>query len=298
MSSVLLNNLVDQIHSLPTLPTTFSRVNTLIQRPNTGAGDLAEVISDDQVLTARLLKLVNSAFYGFGGKIKTVSNAIMVLGFKSIKSLVLTSSVLDLFKSKDSNPYFDLQSFWIHSLSVAVACRVLAKHMKQDDPEEWFVAGLLHDIGKLVHHQYLSARFATALKLAFERKQHIHEVEKETLGFSHCETGRMLAERWKLPEELLEPIACHHEPETAAKSPLLTAAVHVGDILARALELGKPGDPIVPRLSPEAWNRLNIPPKAVEGILRTIHSQAEEAQQLLLVSVPLVSVKAPTNEKK
>jgi putative nucleotidyltransferase with HDIG domain len=286
METELFKKIVSKIDSLPTLPTTYVRISELIKKPNTSAIDIAEVILDDQVLTARLLKLVNSAFYGFSGKIRTVSGAVIVLGFRSLKELVLGCSVLDLFKEKEANPYFDPISFWKHSLSVAAGCQTLAKYLKYEDPEELFVAGLIHDIGKLVENQYLRSGFISALHHAREIHYPLYQAEAETLGFTHSEIGLHLAMKWKLPENLKETISFHHEPLKAKQYSRLVSVVHVSDILVHALELGNSGNPVVPPVSKEAWDALAIPPSVLEPLMNKLIAHAEETSKLFNPMVP------------
>lgn len=286
METDLFKKIVSKIDSLPTLPTTYVRISELIKRPNTSAIDIAEVILDDQVLTARLLKLVNSAFYGFSGKIRTVSGAVIVLGFRSLKELILGCSVLDLFKEKEANPYFDPIAFWKHSLSVAAGCQTLAKYMKYQDPEELFVAGLLHDIGKLVQNQYLRSGFISALRHASDIHYPLYQAELETMGFTHSEVGLHLAVKWKLPENLKEVICFHHEPNKAKQFSRIASVVHVSDILVHALELGHSGNPVVPPLLKEAWDSLAIPVSLLEPLMNKLIVHAEETSQLFNPMVP------------
>jgi putative nucleotidyltransferase with HDIG domain len=280
MENEQLKKIVSRIDSLPTLPNTYLRISDLIKNSNTSAVDIADVILDDQVLTARLLKLVNSAFYGFSGKIKTVSAAVIVLGFRSLKELVLGCSVLDLFKEKEANPYFDLIAFWKHSLSVAAGCQTLAKYLNYDDPEELFVAGLLHDIGKLIENQYLRAGFIQSLHWAREKHRPIHEAELTIQGFSHCEIGLYLAEKWKLPDNLKEIVSFHHTPEQAKRYLRMVSLVHFADILTHSLELGNSGNPVVPALSKVAWDSLNFSASLIEPVMEKLVIHAEETSQL------------------
>ena len=282
-------NIIREIHSLPTLPTTFTHISRLIRNPTTSAIDIANVIRQDQALTARLLKMVNSAFYGFPSKIRTVSHAIVVLGFQSIKNLVLSCSVMDQFKSREQSALFDQALFWEHALATAMGSRLIAKACHYSDPEEGFVAGLLHDIGKLVHDQYLHARFVQALETARSSRVTIYEAERITLGMTHAETGYLLAEQWKLPDDLMEAIGMHHTPELAKRNPLLTSIVHVADVLCRALEIGNPGDPFVPRLSDIAWKNCNLPVKQIDAVMRQMAVEAMEIKAFLSLTAQSAS---------
>ena len=281
MTNDAIKNIVRKIESLPTLPTTYSRINELMNRPTTCAMDIADVISRDQVLTARLLKLVNSAFYGFSGKIKTVSGAVVVLGFKAIKSLVLSSSVLDLFKEKEANPLFEPVSFWKHSLAVAACSKLIAKYLDYDDPEEFFVAGLLHDIGKIILNQFFKQEFYEVL--VFSRKEKITLVEAEMQKFQAChsDTGLLLCEKWRLPDCVKEAVAYHHSPEAFQNYPLFPSVVHLADILVKSMELGSSGDPFVNMISNHAWTTLNIPLSQLEPIMQKLKIETMDIFNIL-----------------
>lgn len=281
MSSEILKNIIRKVDSLPTLPTTYARISELMRKPTTCALDIADVISRDQVLTARLLKLVNSAFYGFSGRITTVSSAVVVLGFRAIRSLVLSSSVMDLFKEKEANPFLDPVDFWKHSLAVAACSKLISKNIDYDDPEEFFVAGLLHDIGKLIQNQFLKASFLEALSHAEKSRMCLYDAELEKMGLAHSETGLMLCEKWKLPECIREAIFFHHTPQKSNRYPVFAAVVHVSNVIVKSLELGASGDSIVGPFYQEAWEILSFPQSQLEPLMHKLLIETEEIFQIL-----------------
>ena len=160
MSLPDLQKIIAKIDDLPTLPRTVLKITELVNNPKSSAKDLARIITDDQVLTARLLKLVNSSFYGFPQRISTVTNAIVLLGFDAIRSLLLTTSVFDLFAGRNKKSKQDQEKFWDHSLGCAVGAKVIGNYLRYDKIEELFVSGLLHDIGKIVEMLFLPDEFA------------------------------------------------------------------------------------------------------------------------------------------
>ncbi|MFZ3046202.1 MAG: HDOD domain-containing protein, partial [Desulfatirhabdiaceae bacterium] len=159
-----LKKIIDHVHDLPTLPRTVLKISELVNNPKTSAKDLATVITDDQVLTARLLKLVNSSFYAFPQKISTVTGAIVLLGFDSIRNLLLTTSVFDLFTNKHRDHKKLQESLWDHSLGCAIGAKVIGSFIRYEKVEELFVAGLLHDIGKIVEMMFMPDEFFRALE--------------------------------------------------------------------------------------------------------------------------------------
>ncbi|MBN1522681.1 MAG: HDOD domain-containing protein [Candidatus Aureabacteria bacterium] len=273
----VLSSIVKKIDTLPTLPTTFAKINNMIQNPKTSANDISDVVSKDQVLTARLLKLVNSSLYGFPGRITTVSSAVVILGFNALKNLVLSSSVFDLFQVTGKSEVIDLNEFWKHSIACAVASRLIAVQIDYGEPEELFVAGLLHDIGKLVEIQYLQASFMNVIEKTRSSKILIGDAEKEILGFTHSDIGFLLGKKWKLPLSLNEAIACHNDFSQARKFPQLVSAVHLADILVRAKEIGDPGDIYVPVVDASAWDSLGLRLSQIETIMERIEEGVNDA---------------------
>ncbi len=245
------------IINLPTLPTVVAKMIELVDNPKTTASSLGKLISSDQVLTAKLLKLANSAFYAFPRKIGTVNLAIVVLGFDMIKSLALSASVIDRF-SKENDRIFDVMKFWEHSVGCGVAGRVVAAEYGYRVSGEVFTAGLLHDIGKLILREYLNLEFQEIIETVKEKGISFIEAEREILGVTHAEIGGWLGERWNLPGQLVETIRVHHQPEKARKVPELVALVHFSDIVCRFSKVGCGGDDGVPALDETVSRMLRL----------------------------------------
>jgi HD-like signal output (HDOD) protein len=279
-----LDHLVQQIGSLPTLPSVIVRVNEQVGNPKTSALDLARTILEDQSLTARLLRLVNSPFYGFPRRIATVTEAVTILGFAPVRSLLLTASVVDLLVGEET-PEFSPTGLWEHSVGAAVGAGLLARHTRHEDREEVFVAGLLHDVGKLVLFHFLTKEFLAVLETSRREDIPIRTAEQRLLGFTHDQVGRLLAERWKLPVRLSEAIGCHHRPDLAQVGKREAALVHVAEALTRALGLGSGGDDAVPMLESETWRRLGLQTTILEPLMIELEEQYADARAILLSSL-------------
>ena len=197
-----------EIKNLPTLPGIVAKLGKMAEDPDTTTEQMGRVISKDHILASKLLKLVNSAFYGFPQRISSLNSAIILLGFNVIKSLIISASIFEVMESQDVE-------LWEHSLGCAVVCNVLARHLGVKDPEEISTAGLIHDIGKVAIKMELPREYQKITELSQEKKISRLEAEREVLGLDHAEVGSWLAKSWNLPNKLVEPIACHHDPHLA-----------------------------------------------------------------------------------
>ncbi len=273
MGTADLQKIIARIDDLPTLPRTVLRITELVNDPKSSAKDLARIITDDQVLTARLLKLVNSSFYGFPQRISTVTNAIVLLGFDAIRSLLLTTSVFDLFAGRNKKSNQDQEKFWDHSLGCAVGAKVIGNHLRHDKIEELFVSGLLHDIGKIVEMLFLRDEFMRIVAIVNKQNTLMITAEHQVLGYSHAEIGKLLAGKWNLPVKLEQVIAHHHQPAAAGSFIMEASIVHLADILCRALNMGYGGDDKMPPLDKFAWESLRIRTDALELIMETMQDE-------------------------
>jgi putative nucleotidyltransferase with HDIG domain len=271
-----LNRIIAQVEDLPTLPRTVLKITELVNDPKSSARDLSRIITDDQVLAARLLRLVNSSFYGFPQRISTITGAIVLLGFDAIRNLLLTTSVFDLFRNRKNGSFIRQEQFWDHSLGCAVGAKILGNHLRYDKVEELFVSGLLHDIGKIVEMIFLPDAFKEIVKLVKAENILMIAAEERILGYRHPEVGKLLAEKWNLPPKLSSVISHHHQPSEAGRFVFEAAIVHLADILCRSLNIGYGGDAKMPALDKAAWNLLRIRSQAIESILAEINREFNE----------------------
>jgi putative nucleotidyltransferase with HDIG domain len=231
MSPEYIKEKVQTIIQLPALPTIAMEVVEMVDNPKTSASKLGKLISTDQALTAKVLKIANSPFYGFPRKISTIDFAIIVLGYDALKEIVISISLVSSLQKK-SDALFDAKGFWDHSITSGVLARRLARDLGYRVSGEVFVGGLLHDMGISVLHRYFRNEYKRITEILEETDLNALEAEESVMGVTHAEVGGWLAERWNLPDHLVEAIRFHHVPARADKNKDLVALIHVADMIA------------------------------------------------------------------
>lgn len=231
------DELIGEVVELISLPRAYHRISEMMDDPRYGAADIGKVIAHDPALTARLLKMVNSAYYHFPSKIDTVPMAITVLGTRSLRELVLATSVASAFSHVNTR-LVDVADFWHHSIYCGILARLLSRRLKVGGQEQLFIAGLLHDLGKLVLYTRLPDESNDILRQSAETGQALHEVEREVLGFDHGEVGAALMRKWQLPEVFPATAAFHHRPDQADEFLPEVCLVHAANALTKKVEPG------------------------------------------------------------
>lgn len=261
VGAVQLQHRIAQLGELPTLPHVVQKLASTIGRPNVSAEEIGILIEKDQVLSAKVLRLANSPFYGFPARIASVGHAVVVLGLNVVKGLTLCATAFDIMKDAG------MDRLWRHSLGVAITAQILGARVAIKNPEEVFVAGLLHDIGKVVLYVKWPdvGNRIQAVQKSGDRP--LMEVEQDLFQLTHADVGGWLADAWHLPTALREPIRYHHTPAGAQDAVLQTAIVHVADVLVKGLACGNPGDDLVPPLSRQAWDLLGLDETAIAACI-------------------------------
>jgi putative nucleotidyltransferase with HDIG domain len=269
-----LADILDRMVSLVSLPRIIFEIDRVINDPRSSATHVADVVGKDPGLTMKLLKMVNSAFYSFSLKIDTVSRAVAILGSEELRTLALATSVLEMFKGIPAD-LVDMKSFWEHSVACGTAARTIANSMNIANAERLFVAGLLHDIGRIVIYKHLPSQGREVLLHAQQTGCLLRSAELEMLGFDHTQIGGMLMKKWQFPLVLEQALTCHHQP-TLSQHPLEASIVHVADILANALMIGTSGEQFVPPVNPEAWATLRLPTNIFRNSVQMIDEQVAD----------------------
>jgi HD-like signal output (HDOD) protein len=250
--------ITQHVKSIPTLPTVLTELSRRMEDPKTSSDDLAQVILQDQAISSKVLKLVNSPFYGYSGRINTINQGIVILGFNAVKNLVLSTSVMEAFKGTESSEVFRMDQLWVHSASVAGVSKLLAERAGGVDPEEAFVAGLLHDIGKILLWISEPKLLTGCITASINHKLPLGDVERKVLGFGDNELAAVLAEKWKFPTSLKEALRWRPQPEYAGPSAPLASCIHCANILCMAMGASPISPPVLPVPDTKAWELLGL----------------------------------------
>jgi len=281
--------IVDQVDSLPTLPVVATRVLALATSDQTSVRDLSDIIESDPSLTSRILALVNSAsFGGVRAQVSTVSRACSLLGFEAIRNSVLSLKVFDLFSRKGHNAYrtsFDRRAFWKHSLAVAAASQLIARTVRGVNPDEAFVAGLLHDIGKVALDFVLPKTFDQVVRRVKSHCTTFADAENRILGVDHTVIGKRLTENWDFPEKLIKVIWLHHQEAAHLPGNLqgreLVRVVGLADLLAREQRIGMGSPMSSAEAAATLADQLGIAPSHLETIGKKLHAAVAEHVRIM-----------------
>ncbi len=277
-----LRELISHLSMLPTLPSLRDRVARILDNPQSSVRDVGALIALDPVMTARLLHSVDWRRSIFAEKVPTISKAISVLGFEALRRIIAVQEVIAPGPQTGAEAVpEEMRQLWLHSIGTAVAARVLATQIGYAEPEECYLAGLLHDIGKVVLHELFPERFYGVIAESERVRNTFYFCEVESGAASHAVYGRILVEQWDLPPALIEAVGLHHTPNLAENFTKITAVTHVADILARALALGSGGDPYVPPPKPAGLSALSLRAAKIEEAMLQIERDYVKASALL-----------------
>ncbi len=270
-------NKLEHIENIPTLPVVAIKVNKMLEDYRTSIHKLSATIEKDQAIVSKILKLVNSPFYGFRSQIDSIPRAVVVLGFDTIRNAVVTVSVIDTFMNLEATEGFSMTDYWKHSITTAVICKYLAMLTKLESPDRCFVGGLLHDIGKVILSQYFPGMFMDIIMEKQSRNISFNEAEKAILPVDHAQIGGYMAAKWHLPENLRQAIENHHIPTRSSEGRNLGMIINVGNAIANAV--AEPKGRILPikEVHPEANRLMNLQIKTASEWYAELSEEVETA---------------------
>lgn len=269
-----LKKIIMDIRTLPTLPGVINKLNIISENAKASVQEMARIVSSDQVLSARILRLANSPSYGFY-RVSTISNAMILLGVNVVKSLAISSSIFEIMEKNSIG-------LWEHSLGAGVAANLIARKLALPECEEIATAALLHDIGKVIISLKCSEAQEQIGRLIVEKQIYMWEAERDVLDTDHAEVGGWLSKSWFLPEKLSEPIAFHHDVQQSQNHRIKTAVVHLADVLIKASGFGDSGDRHVPQIQQIAWDVLKMNDEILAELVEELEDKLVEVKNFSL----------------
>ena len=259
-----IHEVVSQQISLPSAPAVVHQLTALMTKDDVSSNQIANIVETDQALTAKILKLVNSPFYGFSRKIASVEEAVTMLGIDSLQQLFLTTSVVNTMQTEST--VLSMDAFWTHSFSVGVFAKHLLHSQSSEVRNEAFVCGVMHDIGRLLLMRIDPDKYVSF----YDKGESVSVLEKESswFGADHQYAGQLLAQKWNFPNSFISAISHHHDPDQSESNQLLVSAIHIADLICHALNLGRSGNEFVSMFSQSAWQRMEIDSKLLGRIIR------------------------------
>ncbi len=273
------DNVLKAVDKMPAFPKSVQQVLELTADINCLPKDLVNVIKNDPVFTLKILKVVNSPFMGLASKITSIHQASVYLGVNTLKNLSLSLACIGTLPPSNKAG-FDMNGFWLHSLAVATMTRRLAEHCKvpRNEAADYFSAGLLHDIGKVVFALYMPEEYAEALALAGQGESRLFEAEEQTMNVNHAQIGTLLAEKWGFPESLVQSIASHHGPFSEMENSLIVDCVFAANQVCKFLEYGFSGDAMAEDFPDSVRNRFGMDLERVSQAMPDMTEELERAR--------------------
>lgn len=267
---------------LASLPDVYTQIVEVMNSPRSSAADLAEMISKDTSLSSRMLKLVNSAFYGFPARIDSISRAVTLIGTNELTTMALGISMVNAFKDIPCS-LMSMEGFWRHSIACGIFARLLAAHKVGISGEQLFIGGLLHDIGRMVMLKQIPIAYAEIIKQARRERLTLSHMEKKLLGFDHTDVGALLCKEWRFSQALEEMISCHHLPGRGRYG-LGCCMIHLADIMAKVYFIGQAecGCVMISPLQAKVWESLGLSASQLLPIFDQANQQIDDVIKLFL----------------
>ena len=262
-------------------PHVYVKLKKTLEDPRSSFKEFSSIIGNDPALSARLLKIVNSAFYGLESEVETITHALSIIGTEQLTQLVLATSVTKQFSGIPEN-LVSMDLFWRHSIACGVTAKIIADWIGERNLENYYLAGMLHDIGSLIIFKKFPVEAEKVLTRCRDKKECLFDVEREIFGSSHAKVGGKLLEGWGLPMSLCEPVYFHHRPNKAKDYPLVTKIIHVADSIVDEMNLGSSGEAIANSVSPKILDELGFDELPIVKFENQITDQYYSAMSVFL----------------
>ena len=276
-----IDNLLQRMDDFPTLPTIYSSLMELTSNPRSTVQDVANLISRDQAISVKLLKVANSTVFGIQTKVDSISQAIFYLGYNEVKNIALSLSIMDIFKKSNSRSDTFVVDLWKHSIAVGVITRLLGVRTGTKNLENYFISGIIHDIGKLFLYKFFKENYINQLSDAFKSDIKASEIERNVYGMNHDEIGSELAKMWKLPVSIRNAIKYHNNGLVGSEPDMLVGCIHLANIISIMLKLGNPGYEASSQPNFNIWKFINLPFGTLKSIYNDIISAYKSNEKIL-----------------
>ncbi len=270
-----------KIKDLPTLPDIVHKLVTLMQDQKASMSSISKLISYDQAISLRLLKVANSAYYGFLREVATIQHAIALLGLDEVKRLSLGIAMLNFLRGTNDNSSHEIENFWRHSVGCSLAAHIICKKIGVES-EIIHTASLLHDVGKLALSSLYGKEYKSVREKVDTEGINTLDAENEILGFGHSDVGLWLCNKWKLPSSVIAPIAYHHKVDEAQKEDIINVSiVHLADIVCYGAGIGNNGNCAVPLFNKAAKDKLHIEERDIDNMTKDLQGEEEKVQAFM-----------------
>jgi HD-like signal output (HDOD) protein len=267
--------------AVPSLPGVVSELKKALENPDVPFNTLEKIVDKDTSFATRLLKIANSSYYGLTSKVGTISQALTVLGLSELKTLLVSTSLAQVFKGL-SNENVNMESFWKHSVACAVCSRSIAIRHREQNVEEYFLAGLIHDLGRLVMLQHLAQKTEQASNMAIEKRIPITQAEEETFSFNHADLSGRILKEWKLPGNLIEMVRLHHNPLPTSPYCRQIKIIHVSDYIVDTMKIGNSGEGIISLASNGSLKLFEDNKSSLYSIVDEVEYSTEEIARIFI----------------
>lgn len=274
-----IEDLVDTWAASP--PIMYYQLKEALNNPNSAFDDFAKIISADPALTSRLLKIVNSAFYGLSSQVETISHALNIIGTNQLVDLALASAVTSKFRGIPRD-LVNMEMFWMHSVATGIMARKIGEYKKMEGADRFYLGGMLHDIGSLVLFKEMPEKARKVLEQCKKENETLSLVESEVFGLDHAKVGGGVLAGWKLPERIVEVVRHHHDPMASQKYFTEASIIQLADQMVHEMNIGNSGEFKIPELSPNAKKLINIPEDAIESIKNEVLENLDQTVRMFL----------------
>lgn len=276
-----LDEILALVKHVPPFPKVAQRVMDLLKEDDVNAAQLAEVIQYDQAITANVLKMCNTSYFGLPRKVTSLDDALVILGHDTLKDIIIASSSAKFYTGKVGAGYqLEQGEMWKHSVAVGIMAKLLVRHIKDVDPGSAFTCGLLHDIGKRFLSAFVSDEFQEIMERVDGEKCSFVEAEKELLGMDHAELGGVILAKWEFAQDLVDAVREHHHPQALDKPPL-TALISLSNSLVISMGIGVGADGLASEVQGEGLKKIGVTPAMLQVCMMDLLEEMEKAEEMM-----------------